>query len=103
MHNCLVHTAHKDKKWHFLKESVDVSGNFCSNNSDSLIKAAIAGVGIIFTPESLVTEEVQQKKLIAILPQLRSDHVDIYASYPAHKYVPMKTKVFIDFLHNEIE
>jgi DNA-binding transcriptional LysR family regulator len=101
-HNCLVHTAHTDNHWHFKNESIQVDGNYKSNSADSLIKAAVSSVGIIFVPETFVKDELEKKKLQVIMPQYHSDNIDIYASFPAHKYVPMKAQVFIQFLTNEL-
>lgn len=101
-HNCLVHTAQKDKHWHFQKKSIPVDGNFRSNSADSLIKAALSGVGIVFVPETFVHEEVEKQQLQVILPQYFSDNLIFYASYPDHKFIPMKTKVFIQFLKEEL-
>lgn len=101
-HNCLVHTASIDNMWKFQDAQVAVNGGFRSNNTDMLIKAAVAGLGIIFVVEPFVTAEIQNNQLKVLLPQYASANLTLYASYPAHKYLPQKTQVFIDFLKKEL-
>jgi len=102
-HNCLVyaHPIHHGG-WHFKREGeeriVPVSGNLRGNNGDSLVSAAIDGLGVIFEPTFLVYEALREKTLVRILPDWQSEELWVFAVYPNRKFLAPKVRSFIDFL-----
>jgi DNA-binding transcriptional LysR family regulator len=109
-HNCLVYqsepgdaiTPGQKHKWlfHEGKDSfnVAVSGNLAINSSQALVKAAIAGIGLVKLSSFLVTSELKNGSLLSVLRQYCPSDIDIHAAYPNQRYVPSKVKLFIDFL-----
>lgn len=108
-HVCLGYTLSRAvgaDRWSFGsngRETVAISGNLKANNGDALVAAAIAGQGIIYQPEFLVTREIAA----GLLLPLRLDHDPIeldgiYALYPANRRPPAKVRATIDFLADRL-
>ncbi|MEH2392330.1 MAG: LysR substrate-binding domain-containing protein [Nostoc sp.] len=73
-----------------------------SNDVTPIYQAIIAGVGIGLLPEFLFQQELQGGDIVNVLPQWSSAPVPINALYPSRKYVPMKVKVFLEFLEQKM-
>jgi DNA-binding transcriptional LysR family regulator len=109
-HNCLIATSEPGHKlgsnykheWNFINADkeikVIVTGNIKANSSQAVISAAIAGSGIVRIPSFMVSEKVNEGKLVGILKKYWLHNVPIYAVYPNQQYLPNKVRVFIDFL-----
>ncbi|PJE54612.1 LysR family transcriptional regulator [Marinomonas sp. BSi20584] len=108
-HNCLAYTyqAQGSFDWRFTKqgvgkktveESVRISGSFATNNAQALRKAALAGFGIVYVPRCCVYEDLQQGKLVAILPDYQPRRLGVYAIYPFTKYLPEKLRLLIEHI-----
>jgi len=102
-HNCLVypHPVHQGG-WHFKRKgevrTVAVSGTLSGNNGDSLVSAAVDGLGVVFEPAFLVYDALREKKLVRLLPDWESEELWVFAAYPNRKFLAPKVRSFIDFL-----
>jgi DNA-binding transcriptional LysR family regulator len=102
-HNCLVygHTVHQGG-WHLRRKgeecTVPVSGTLRGNNGDTLVSAAIEGLGVVFEPSFFVYEALREGKLVRVLPDWESVEVWVFAVYPNRKFLAPKVRSFIDFL-----
>lgn len=69
-------------------------------NSASMMKAAcIEGVGAALLPQFSCMSEVQDGKLIQILPDYKTTpERGVYVIYPNKKFMPLKVRKFIDML-----
>ncbi len=105
-HNCLIYMIEPVNRlkheWAFYhnkeKHFVPVAGNLVINSSQALVKAAIAGVGLVHLSSFIVTEELKKGTLISVLDPYCARDIDIHAAYPNQQYLPSKVRVFIDFL-----
>lgn len=108
-HVCLGYTLSRAvgaDRWSFGsngRATVAISGSLKANNGDALVAAAIAGQGIVYQPEFLVTREIAA----GLLLPLRLDHDPIeldgiYALYPADRRPPAKVRATIDFLADRL-
>ncbi|WP_301099664.1 LysR family transcriptional regulator [Otariodibacter sp.] len=99
-HQCLIYG--EQNFWLFNDNGVNVkcklNGKIHSNNGQSLVKMAKAGLGIINVPKFLVKDEIMKGRLIAILPHLEQEKLDISLLYPHRRYLSPKVKVAIEFL-----
>jgi DNA-binding transcriptional LysR family regulator len=103
-HNCLTHVTQKRNsgEWQFSRggdiRTVRVTGSFRSNLENAVLVATVQGLGIARLPLYSVANELAAGNLIAIFQgEVRSDRV-IKALYPRSKYVPRKTRVFLEFV-----
>jgi DNA-binding transcriptional LysR family regulator len=103
-HNCLVYTyATRQSAWRFVDRDrqehvVRVTGRFLANNGDTLRALAIKDTGVVLAPEFIVEEDLQDGRLIRLLPEYTTGETPVHAVYPHSKYLSVKTRTFIDFL-----
>jgi DNA-binding transcriptional LysR family regulator len=104
-HNCLGYTlptpASADR-WRFGRNGereVAVSGTIRANNGDALRTAAVAGIGIVYQPTFILSDELRSGLLVPITLDLPPfQFAAAYAVYPPARHVPVKVRRFIDFL-----
>jgi len=72
------------------------------NSPFMMQRMVIAGLGIGALLPSMVREEVRTKKLVRIMPSLKSDPLIFSLVYPSRKQVPQRVKVVIDFLLEKV-
>ncbi|CAH9058187.1 HTH-type transcriptional regulator DmlR [Pseudoalteromonas holothuriae] len=103
-HNCLVYSlSSSPRHWVFRKDGkvqvVDLSpGTYVVNNGLALKQAALAGLGVMLTPELFVRREIKVGELINLSPDWQAESHSLYAVYPYHKEQSQKVRIFIDFL-----
>jgi len=102
-HNCLFYSSSTYRnKWRFCRDGeeqiVQVKGNFHVNEGKVLVNAALAGMGILYEPDFLVTEHIRQQRLVHILKDWEADEFSLYAVYANRQFLPLKVRSFIDFL-----
>ena len=102
-HNCLV-TGDFAGNWEYRAPdgrtgSVRVQGKYCCDNWEVLREWALAGLGVALKSTWDVHRQLQDGSLVALFPgyTFHSD-VAIYAVYPHRRFLPAKTRVFIEFL-----
>lgn len=105
-HNCLGYSYQetgafdwlfKDKKDTY---TINVSGNFCTNNASALRKAALYGQGLVYVPRVLVAEDLASGELVQVLEDKVGKCLGIYAVYPYTKHLPSKNKLLIEHIYD---
>lgn len=111
-HNCLLFplTGFRSR-WIFKStdgalSEVPVSGRTIISSGIALQHCAIAGMGIALLPNWLISEDLQTGRLIDIFPSYdvtaTEFHTAAWLVYPSRAYVPLKVRVFMDFLKKSI-
>ena len=100
-HNCL--TSVPQEIWRLEgpegPTTFRVTGNIRTNSSEVVRAAVISGLGIALRSTWDIGAELKSGKLQIVLPQYHgSPRVAVYAVYPCREFLPVKLKVFIDFL-----
>lgn len=80
------------------KRQVRASGWLTVNDGQSLLNAAVAGLGIAHLPSFLYNDHLTEGRLEVALPDLPVETLGIYAVYPPGRYTQPKLRAFIDFL-----
>ncbi|MEM9317668.1 MAG: LysR family transcriptional regulator [Pseudomonadota bacterium] len=80
------------------KRQVRTAGSLTVNDGQSLLNAAIGGLGIAYLPSFLYAESLRQGLLEDVIPELPMEVQGIYAIYPPGRYTQPKVRAFIDFL-----
>ena len=75
---------------------VRVTGSLHANSAETLVAAAIAGLGIVCEPDFLVEDAIAQGKLVRVLPEFEASRGDIWAVYPSHRHLSQKVRLFVD-------
>jgi DNA-binding transcriptional LysR family regulator len=60
--------------------------------------AALSDLGIAILPTYLVRADIEQGRLVRVLPEWKCRHRPAYLIYPQMKHLPQRTRVFIDYL-----
>lgn len=98
-HRCIL--ANSDH-WTFnidgIKQSIKVSGNWQSNNSNVVLDACEQGLGIAYMPDSTFTESIKQKKLVLILAPFCITGATSWIVYQNKQFMPLRARLAVDYL-----
>ncbi len=104
-HNMIVYSGRDNaNSWTYKNNRGDVGNvsfntTFKSDNGDMNNQMAIAGKGITIAPTFISADAIKSGQLKWILKSYQSfPNWDIFALYPAERYLTRKARVFIDML-----
>jgi DNA-binding transcriptional LysR family regulator len=80
------------------KRQVRTAGWLSVNDGQSLLNAAISGLGIAYLPSYLYADALKQGLVEDAMPSLPVETQGIYAVYPPGRFTQPKVRAFIDFL-----
>ncbi|MFI8415609.1 LysR substrate-binding domain-containing protein [Serratia sp. NPDC078593] len=106
-HNCLVYRGFTGaQRWFFLDrdnrwQPYSFSGSLVSNNAETLVTAALNGMGLVVFPDWLIGEALKRGALVHALPDYAVSTTlepqAIAAIYPNARRPPLKVRAVIDF------
>jgi DNA-binding transcriptional LysR family regulator len=105
-HNCLRHPLYPfADEWHFVDRkgvpaTARVSGNLISNSGETLRRAALDAIGVLLAPGFLVHDDLEEGRLVRLLPEYRPVELSMNAVYPHRHHLSAKVRTFIDMLAN---
>lgn len=79
-------------------EVIEAKGSFVTDNVDALHELVLQGGGIARLSAFMVGKDIQAGRLIPLLENHNKEIQLIHAIYPHRNYLPVKVRVFIDFL-----
>ena len=103
-HNCLAFTMQggQQRGWIFMRDgeqlAVKVSGNLACNDGEQLFSWGAQGVGLGWRSTWEIQGELRRGELVTVLDEFALPDYDIQAVYPQQRYLPAKTRFFIDYL-----
>jgi DNA-binding transcriptional LysR family regulator len=77
---------------------VDVQPVLLANHTDSLLRAALDGAGITSVAMDMVAPYLTRGELVRVLAPWITGRLSMYAAVPTRKFMPQRTRVFLDFL-----
>lgn len=80
------------------KRQVRTTGSLTVNDGQSLLNAAISGLGIAYLPSFLYADAMAAGQIVDAMPTLPPERQGIYAVYPPGRFTQPKVRAFIDFL-----
>jgi DNA-binding transcriptional LysR family regulator len=78
--------------------AVRTTGGLCVNDGQSLLNAAISGLGIAYLPSFLYAPAMARGEVEDVMPDLPVHTLGIHAVYPPGRFTQPKVRAFIDFL-----
>jgi len=69
-----------------------------ASHIDTNYSGALHGLGIAGLPSFLVEDALMEQALERVLPEWQLYHFTIWAALPTRKYMPARTRAFLDFL-----
>lgn len=105
-HNCLIYSSSSSVNiWKFNRMghdySVAVSGSLQCDNGDTLLEAAISGLGLLVLPYWMVHKQLASGELVEVMPDFEPAPLPIHVVYPERRYLPLKVRSFVEFLTEE--
>ena len=105
-HNCLVYSRLDSiNHWHFTRRGRDypvtVTGSLQCDNGDTLLEAAVAGLGMIVLPHWMIHLQLASGQLEIVMDDYRPPPLPIHAVYPQRRHLPLKVRCFVDFIADE--
>ncbi|TCT86767.1 DNA-binding transcriptional LysR family regulator [Gibbsiella quercinecans] len=107
-HSCLVYGIWSPSmpcRWVFSRngktEEIKPTGRFRSNDWKALLHAAIAGNGITLGPEDVLNDEIQQGRLVQVLPHYEGPSRPMHVLLPAGLRPTVKIKSFVDAMRKQ--
>jgi DNA-binding transcriptional LysR family regulator len=92
--------------WHFEMKGkqveVAVEGRLTVNHPELAIRAALDGVGVLYTGLGYVAPEIKAGRLVSLLEDWRTRSAAIYLYYPSRRQVPAALQAFIKFLRENL-
>jgi len=80
------------------KRQIRTSGWLTVNDGQSLLNAAVSGLGIAYLPTFLFADALREGLVEEAIPDLPVEPLGIYAVYPPGRFTQPKVRAFIDFL-----
>ncbi len=77
---------------------VRTAGWLSVNDGQSLLNAAVSGLGIAYLPNYLYADAMRDGLVEEAIPKLPTETQGIYAVYPPGRFTQPKVRAFIDFL-----
>ena len=107
-HNCLLYAyLSTGNEWTFNSPGgeirVKVSGNFRANNGEAIRQAVFDNLGIAVSPDWLILRELEEGRLVSILPEYAPPPAEINAVYPSARHVSAKVRAFTEFVRAEFQ
>jgi DNA-binding transcriptional LysR family regulator len=108
MHNC-IHFRFPSGvmvPWLFEKRAkqveVAVAGRLTVNDPELAIRAALDGVGVLYTALGYAAPDIRTGRLVSLLEDWRPRSTAIFLYYSSRRQVPVPLQAFIDFLRENL-
>jgi DNA-binding transcriptional LysR family regulator len=80
------------------KRQVRTAGWLTVNDGQSLLNAAVSGLGIAYLPSFLYEQALADGEVVEVMPDLPGETLGVYAVYPPGRFTQPKVRAFIDYL-----
>jgi DNA-binding transcriptional LysR family regulator len=92
--------------WPFEKKGqrleAAVSGRLTVNDAELSIRAALDGVGVLYTALDFVAPLIEAGRLVALLEDWQTRSAALFLYYPSRRQVPAPLQAFIEFLRENL-
>lgn len=100
-HNLVAHNG--SENWRLQAKDGVIThrahGTLVTNSSEVVREAVLAGIGIGLRSTWDVGAELASGRLVRVLPEIEgSQDIAIHAIYPSRQFLPVKVRLFIDYL-----
>ena len=92
--------------WQFEKKGrqveAAVEGRLTVNDPELAVRAALDGVGVLYTALGYAAPEINAGRLVPLLEDWRTPAAAIFLYYPGRRQVPVPLQAFIEFLREKL-
>lgn len=99
-HRYITHSMRKpdDELVFQNKEIITITPYIRVNDAQTMLNFALDGLGIVKLHRYVVKEQLERGTLQEVLSAYSHSEIPIYVAYPQRRYIPSKTRCFIDFI-----
>ncbi len=102
-HNCLAMSSEGNQRgWTFRQHgkitTFKITGNMICNDGQVLHDWALSGKGLAWRSMWEVGSAIESGKLVSVLDEFAAPGNDIYAVFAQRQHLPLRIRVFVDFL-----
>lgn len=104
-HDCLAYVLPQTgryRDWTFMRDGQrwlkSPSGRVNVNNAESLMEAAIAGMGIVMLSTFITAAAVRSGELRPVLRDYEGVGPEVFVAYPPNRNLSARVRAFVDFL-----
>lgn len=106
-HDCITFSRMRaTQTWRFTqgrkKREVPVSGPLSADQGDTLVTLAMSGAGVIMMPEWIMKTELQDGRLVRVLPDWQPPSIPMHLVYKGGDAVSLRIRLLVDFLRREV-
>lgn len=96
------------REWRFRaaggrERSVVAGGRLQVNHGAAIVRAAVAGAGIVRVPRFLAEEALARGELVEVLAAYRTKPSPIHVVHPSGRHPPPKLRVFVDAMRSSCD
>lgn len=107
-HQCLSYSlSDRSGEWIFSKDGdtarIPINSRFAATSSIAVRQAVVEGLGMGLLPNAYIREELADGRIVRILDDWKTPTASIYAIYASRRHIPLKLRVFLDFLAKFLE
>lgn len=77
---------------------IEVQPVCVTNHIETLLRAALDGAGLTSLPVDLAAPYLRSGQLVRVLAPWTAGRFTLYAAFPSRKFMPARTRAFLDFL-----
>lgn len=95
----------RPRQWHLWQPEesetpveLEIQPRLLANHTDTLLRATLDGAGITSVAIDLVAPYLMRGELVRVLSPWIAGRLAVYAALPSRKFIPERTKVFLDYL-----
>ncbi len=82
-------------------QEIPIQPVLLANHTDTLLRATLDGAGITSMAVDIVAPYLTRGELVRVLAPWITGRLTMYAAIPSRKFMPQRTRVFLDFLIEE--
>jgi DNA-binding transcriptional LysR family regulator len=108
-HKCIQYLQpnHQNDDWWYEIDGKEVwlgiKGVVAVNNAWAARDLAMSGMGIACGPDFVVKQDIENGKLICLLPEFECSADPVHAVYPHKRHLSAKVRVFMDYLSSSAD
>ena len=108
-HNCLALAAgvNQQRGWMFQQDgkvvSIKVSGTLECSDGAVLHEWCLAGHGLAWRSSWEAGEDIAAGRLVTVLDEFAAPPIGIHAVFPQRRHLPLRVRLFLDFLKHTYE
>jgi LysR family transcriptional regulator for bpeEF and oprC len=100
--NYFSHRTGKIYDWDFSRgdERIEIPmpGDLALNDSNAVISAGIAGLGVVQLTEVMLAPFLEDGRLVQVLPDWTTDPLPLHVVYPQNRHLSAKVRVFVEWI-----